>query len=114
MTVRQSVYIVLLRDVDFPCETASYPSVPSNAFCCVLLHCGDSRWPIVLYRELEAFPQDVVTSKQFRSGRPPNIAIPRGEVEVCFIGDEKTIIFQSLKMLRNLSGKLANSRVTVA
>jgi hypothetical protein len=30
----------------------------------------------------------VVTSKQFLSGRPPNIAIPRGEVEVCFIGDE--------------------------
>jgi len=114
MTVSQSVYIVLLRNVDFPCEAASSPSVSSNVFCCVLLHCGDSRRAIVLYRELEAFPQEVVTSKQFRSGRPPKIAIPCGELEMYSIGDEKYDYFWSLKILRNLSEKLANSRVTVA
>ena len=92
----------------------SSPSVSFNAFCCVLLHFDDSRRAIDLYRELEVFPEEVVTSEQFRSGRPPNIAIPRVEVEVCFICDEKTVIFQPLEILRNLSEKLANYRVTVA
>lgn len=114
MTVSLSVYFVLLRNVGFPCEAASSPSVSSNAFCCVLLHCGNSRRAIVLYRELEVFPKEVVTGEQFQYGRPPNIAIPREEVEACFIGDEKTTVFQVLTILRNLSEKLANSPLTVA
>lgn len=56
----------------------------------------------------------MVTSEQFRSDRLPDITIPREEVEACFIGDEKTTIFQVLKILRNLSEKVANSGCTVA
>jgi hypothetical protein len=52
---------------------------------------------MVLNRKLEVFPEEVVTSEQFRSGRPPNITIPREEVEACFIGDGKTTIFQILE-----------------
>jgi hypothetical protein len=114
MTVSLSVYVILLRNVGFLCEGALSPSVTSNAFCCVLLHCVDSRRAIVLNRKLEVFPEEVVTSEQFRSGTPPNITITREEVEACFIGDGKTTIFQILKILRNLSEKLANSDITVA